>query len=539
MDREKKKYLRGILFRHLDGISLCSTISALHSKDVTEHILENPSFTIQQLLSKFECNAGYFNVSLRLLASQGWLERNIINDGKNIEFQLTEKGNQCLSLAHHYKPFCQFITTLINFDRYLFDPNTKSIQNDFQNLLDSLQSLNTQYNSQNTPGWEICRHLEGMLVGPILVSLGMSEFFLESIEDNRTINQDSNGNEMPLLQSILNFFELLGWVENIDGTQHFTDDGIFFLKRSTAYGVTVSYLPTFHRVSELLFDNPNVLWKRTPEGLETHVNRRMNVWGSGGAHSIYFRKIDEIITHIFNQPLEDQPIGIADMGCGDGTMLKHLYNVIKNNTKRGENFDVYPLKIIGADFNKAARLASTINLQEARIEHAILNGDISNPSDYAQNLKDQYGLDLKKMLSVRSFLDHNRIYSPPKKDFHDKTCNSTGAFSFRGRWIPNNELKQNLIEHFNAWANYVSKYGLLILELHTIPPELTAKHIGQTVATAYDGTHGYSDQYIVEADIMLKAAEEAGLIADPEYQARFPSNEIPTISINLFRSENQ
>ena len=84
----------------------------------------------------------------------------------------------------------------------------------------------------------------------------------------------------------------------------------------------------------------------------------------------------------------------------------------------------------------------------------------------------------------------------------------------------------------------MSKFGLLILELHTISPKLTAKHLGQTVATAYDSTHGYSDQYIIEADIMLEAANEAGLICDPLYQARFPSDEISTISINLFRSIN-
>ena len=82
----------------------------------------------------------------------------------------------------------------------------------------------------------------------------------------------------------------------------------------------------------------------------------------------------------------------------------------------------------------------------------------------------------------------------------------------------------------------MSKFGLLILELHTISPELTAKNLGQTVATAYDSTHGYSDQYIIEVGIMLEAAEEAGLI--PQYQARFPNDELTTISINLFRPGN-
>ena len=82
----------------------------------------------------------------------------------------------------------------------------------------------------------------------------------------------------------------------------------------------------------------------------------------------------------------------------------------------------------------------------------------------------------------------------------------------------------------------MNKYGLLILELHTINPKLTAEYLGKTTATAYDGTHGYSDQYIFEVDVVLEAAKEAGLIPDPQYQARFPDDELATISINLFQA---
>jgi SAM-dependent methyltransferase len=262
----------------------------------------------------------------------------------------------------------------------------------------------------------------------------------------------------------------------------------------------------------------------------------MNVWGSGGAHSLYFMKIDEIVINLFNQPINYQPIGIADMGCGDGTLLKHLYSLVKKKTLRGKHLDKYPLKIIGADFNKEARLASMITLKNAGIEHHILHGNISDPKSFAQCLHDKFGLDIRQMLNVRSFLDHNRIYSPPKRSFKDRKCQSTGAFAFRGRWIPNNELKQNLVEHFSAWRDFVCKFGLLILELHTINPRLTSTNLGDTVATAYDGTHGYSDQYIFEIDTVLSAAEEAGLTVDPKYQSCFPSNDLPTISINLFRS---
>ena len=96
-----------------------------------------------------------------------------------------------------------------------------------------------------------------------------------------------------MVQLIINFFQTLDWINYENNNYKFTEDGLFFIKRATAYGVTVSYLPTFYQVPELLFGNPNILWKRSSKGLETHVNRRMNVWGSGGAHSIYFKKIGE------------------------------------------------------------------------------------------------------------------------------------------------------------------------------------------------------------------------------------------------------
>ena len=531
MNREEKKSLRGILFRHLDGIAVAPTVSALYKGGISSYILQNPNFSFQNLSSEFEINEGYLNVALRLLASQGWLQRKIIKDGEKIDFNLTGKGRIALFNANYYTLFCDFIPTLINIDQYLFSSEAKSNEDKFSNLIVDLKNLNNKYNESGTTEWEMVRHLEGLLVGPILVALGMSEFFTEIIENDFDID-DEIIHQFPQVESVINLFTMLDWIDK----KHFTNVGKFFLKRAVAYGVTVSYLPTFMQTSELLFGNPNKLWIRTKEGLETHVDRRMNVWGSGGAHTLYFKKIDEIITNLFNLPLDKQPVGIADMGCGDGTLLRHLYNVVNNQTLRGKNLDNYPLIIIGADFNKAARLASTLTLKKAGIEHSILNGDISDPSSYAKILKEEYGLDLHQMLNVRSFLDHNRIYSSPKRSFKNRVCHSTGAFAFRGRLIPNNELKQNLVEHFSAWRDYVSTFGLLLLELHTIDPHLTSTNLGDTVATAYDGTHGYSDQYIFEVETVLSAAEEAGLSADPKYQACFPNEKLATISINLFRA---
>jgi len=98
-------------------------------------------------------------------------------------------------------------------------------------------------------------------------------------------------------------------------------------------------------------------------------------------------------------------------------------------------------------------------------------------------------------------------------------------------------VEQNLKEHFEKWAPFVKKFGLLVIELHTIDPGLTAKNLGNTAATAYDATHGFSDQYIVEIPVYLKASMEAGLFPVKRHQSKFPNNDLATVSINLLKGE--
>ena len=109
-----------------------------------------------------------------------------------------------------------------------------------------------------------------------------------------------------------------------------TEKGNYILSRSYAYGVTASYLRTFTHLEDLIFANSNIIWKKDDFNNEYHVNRALNVWGSGKSHKNYFNKIDSYIKNIFNQPLDTQPKGIADMGCGDGSFLYHLYDLVEN-----------------------------------------------------------------------------------------------------------------------------------------------------------------------------------------------------------------
>jgi hypothetical protein len=285
-----------------------------------------------------------------------------------------------------------------------------------------------------------------------------------------------------------------------------------------------------------LFGNPRI--PRLDEtGVELLVNRGMNVWGSGGAHKTYFKKVDEIMVEIFNRPLNQQPHGICDMGCGDGSFLEHLYSVVKNHTARGAALDQHPLILVGADFNKVARRVAKQTLRKAGIPtFHIIGGDINRPAQLASDLE-ELGLDIHDLLHVRSFLDHNRPYVPLANYARgSRTGRSSGAFAHFGEEIPADELEENLVRHLRRWAPYVGRFGLLVLELHTLPPAVTAANLEMTPAVAYDGTHGFSDQYLVELPIFLDCAREAGLHADSRFQHKFPPSELATVSVNFFTS---
>ena len=225
------------------------------------------------------------------------------------------------------------------------------------------------------------------------------------------------------------------------------------------------------------------------------------------------------------------------MGCGNGAFLEHIFDVIERQTKRGNMLDEYPLFLIGVDYNETALKVTRANLINADIWAKVIWGDIGRPQLLASTLLEDYNIDLKELLNVRTFLDHNRIWETPNSKSPNRVSTSTGAFAHRGKRITNNEVEDNLLEHINKWSPFVEKFGLLMIELHTIPPEFTANNIGKTAATAYDATHGFSDQYIVEIDVLHKIAAEAGLYSDEKVFTKFPNSELATISINLFKGK--
>lgn len=533
-----KNELRSTIFRHLDGLATAPVAVALHKKGILQYLIDKKEATLDALTSAFNANEGYLNVGLRVLAAQGFLDYHIDTVSDSIRFSSNEKSETAFSLFYLYEDVVELLHFSEQFHPRIFE------EAPFRKLHVILEKYKADYGIvfsedllTNGLQHQILKHIEGYLVGPTLVRLGMNGMFHKYFMEI-SFRPEEYHRSPEQFREILDFLVYLGWFTEKKGNYQFTETGLFYAKRATAYGVTVSYLPTFAKIEELMFGNASILRMQPDGSEEIHVDREMNVWGSGGAHDTYFKVVDEILIRMFNLPIEQQPKGILDMGCGNGAFLQHIFEVIDRQTLRGKMLDEHPLFLVGVDYNQTALKVTRANLIKADIWAKVIWGDIGRPDVLANDLMENYAIDLKELLNVRTFLDHNRIWETPQKRTAGRISSSTGAFAHRGKRISNDSVEDNLLLHLQKWSPYVNKFGLLLIELHTIAPSLTALHLGKTAATAYDATHGFSDQYIVEIAVFNKIASEAGLFPDPEVFRRFPDADIATVSINLLKGKN-
>jgi len=185
----------------------------------------------------------------------------------------------------------------------------------------------------------------------------------------------------------------------------------------------ISYLKSYEFIDDLLLGSGD------PCGVDrdAHVDRVMNVYGSSGAGSgpASVTINERILNHYFNElPLHQQPAGIADIGCGDGSSLKRLADYVIQHTRRGQALSDYPLMVIGADYNEAPLQLTRETLAAydgvSGVRTHVVKADISNPDAYNASLEDsgitltdpasgaERPLQLGDLLHTYMFLIHNR-----------------------------------------------------------------------------------------------------------------------------------
>ena len=262
LSKEEKRKYRSDLFRHLDGIAVAPTCYALHKKGVLAYILEKGSVTLTEVRDHFSANEGYINVALRILSSQGWLVQELDNGTDSIQYSVNDKSKEVFSLAHLYEEVDYLLKFSGQFSKRKFQVEPFLVLEKIMNHYKGAYDLKDV--KDDSVAYQVLKHIEGIIVGPTVVSLGMSgmfhNYFMES-----SFSADEFHSDAQSFERLLDFFVWLGWFYKKGRNYSFTDKGFFFAKRASAYGVTVSYIPTFRNLDELLFGHAGIL-RETKDG---------------------------------------------------------------------------------------------------------------------------------------------------------------------------------------------------------------------------------------------------------------------------------
>ena len=78
----------------------------------------------------------------------------------------------------------------------------------------------------------------------------------------------------------------------------------------------------------------------------------------------------------------------------------------------------------------------------------------------------------------------------------------------------------------------------MALEVHCLPPEVTAAHLDESESFHFDLCHTLSHQYLLEPEIFLLCAAEAGLFSRQHHSERF-SRTLPFTRITLHHFERR
>lgn len=499
------------------GYCFIPVIHSLKSTHFFDILVAEQKIKISELEERLSINSGYLQATLKMIESVGWI---YITD---YTVQLTQKEAFARFWARLddslLTPYCSNILSAP-----LDDAQIPLLKSWVEFAQDNKQFIENQIERDL---------LDGTIIAPLLVALKKN---LGNVEITPTILSDSFSPELYTLLSEL--FTLKGWMEHekLNGT------GQFLLERAFNLGMAVSYWPMWLQMPTLLFGDPNDVFSHDENGHETHIDRTLNVVASGFQHEKYFSNVDQILSHIFdNADIENQPKYIADIGCGDGTFLHRVYAFVANNTVRGKNLASHPLLLIGIDLNQKALQQTELTLTD--IPHITIEGNVSNPLEFLQNLKTKGITDPENILHIRSFLDHEIPYDGvDDESAADARCAKKQSFisiANDGSLQDNKHIIQRYVEHFSRWAEATPKHGMLILEVHTLSANIVQQFFSANESFYFDAIHSFSRQNLLDAATFMQVAAEAGLFSDSDFFSRFPrAFPYSRVSLNWFRKKD-
>jgi hypothetical protein len=455
---------------HMNGVSIGSSIAALHAHGVLEGAVPSAR------------NEGYYAAALRFLEVLGWRE----------DHRWTERGRAFAARASAYARMDALLEIGGAVDAILFGERDPRLAAAF---LEQTEACLRRWDldTSDPVQAEIAAHLDGPLIAPLAVAL---REVLAGAE--RIALADISGNAGPLAAA-LDLLAAQGWLR-LDGmSAKILPLGRSAAKIARTYFYPVRYIPTVRHAATLIFGDAASV-PPYAGGLRKHIRFSGQVFSKMVAEPFL-----EMFLPLFEGPLEDQPRAVVDIGCGDATMLAALYEAVRTRTARGPRLDRWPLEMVAVEYKAEALDAARETLEQAGVPHRAIPGDINDPATLP--------LDLQDAVLVTKSVIHTRPYRPPS-GAAKRASRTRAVFVARdGSRISGEDMEQSLVELFTKWRPYVGRHGWLLVDAHTVDPRVSAGHVGRTMQATLDATHNFSHQYLIEMEIFRACAEEAGLVS--------------------------
>ena len=372
------------------------TASLYHSRDVLKSLEKQPS-TIDALLNATGANSGHLAIMLRTLTTLGWVTKG--QDGRY-------STSAAVSTTAHSSTLAQLCADVYSEPEGASTTERDTSAEAWGKHLPRLavwlerlrEGLQLPAAAADVP--RLLTMLGGAVIAPTLLELRMlaSSYRAKAAEgahEHMSKTVELAGLGAATAGQIGDFFAFQGWgaFDRATSVLTLSGSGLFIVERCPAFGVCLSYRPMLHQLTAASFGQTSDVFKYDG-GHEAWVDRRLNVIGSGFMHNRYFSDMMQVYAkQVFDTtPLAEQPSVVADMGCGDGTLLKTIYLYVKQHTKRGKALDQYPLTMCGVDFNSASCEETALTLSAAGAPHGTMFGDIGDPIPMQAELEKKFNV---------------------------------------------------------------------------------------------------------------------------------------------------
>jgi acyl transferase domain-containing protein len=484
------------LNRYAHGYVAIPVIAALNGRGVLDYLSHSGPIARDALVRHHGANAGHFAAALRLLDSLGWLDD-------------SPEGLRLTTAAMDRARIPANVTELlaVSADGVLDNAATQA------RLGRWLPSVEARWDGA---GELLAEMLDGLIVGPILIALCRHGTSVQATDWSRLPLDRLDSDAVTLVDRL---WRAIGWGDCSNGVLRSDAFGASILERGLNLATTLSYRPMLAQLDALLFGDARAAMAAVG-GVEGHVDRQLNVTGSGFQHHRFFADLVALLRARFDgSHPADEPEVVVDMGAGDGSLLAAIHDAVHSASNRS-------LVMVAADVNAAALSEAGRTLSHRSVPHRLVEANIDDPAELLARLGDAE-LAGRRTLHVRSFLDHDRGWHPPADTnaaARRRRHRLDGVYAAPdGSAIDPADAMQALVEHLGRWSATVGEGGgLAVAEVHALPAATVRAHIDECENLHFDAYHALSGQHLVEAHTFLLAMAEAGLFPRAGTLVRYP-----------------